>query len=413
MGYKNLVFELIAKLSGPGNILSVNRIFCRIGGLEFGLFVSQLLYWCDKGRDRDGWFYKSYKEWEEEIFIPERTLRRLIDSVKELGWLETKVKRVGNNPTLHYRIDQDGFCRWIVSVLPSQNVEGSGQIDANHVPAKLHGTEGDNLAGTLYTSITTPNTQELQTTRKNRTTVLSGGQKINSQSNQTIENRSNNPRESNGDNSGLVELVGPERKEEVDAPDRSNVQKIDQNKPPPPYENIRRKAVTDAEIVEEDRARNAPVLKMFGDMAKQAGSRYETVMNWAKQYKTLDSAVDYIKETSYVVWENTGFVPHGSKSGWSNAISTLYEACGSNEQILIQALKEGEKARREKGLIFSGPRSYLNFARNALAIVERDSRPLPTVIVDANAPVVKLDRSSQGTGRTVTLSNGKVRVDVN
>lgn len=118
MSYQQDVFSLIARFSGQENMLSVPRAFCEAtGSLEAGMLLSQLLYWSDKGHDPEGWFYKSYIEWSEHLFLTEYQVRKFSKQFEEAGFLEVKLKKVNGSPTLHYRIKRGEFSEWILKNL--------------------------------------------------------------------------------------------------------------------------------------------------------------------------------------------------------------------------------------------------------------------------------------------------------
>ena len=115
MSYQKDVFSLVSNLSGSDNILAVPRLFCKMtGSLESGIFLSQLLYWSDKGNDPDGWFYKSLEEWSEETFLSEYHVRRSTKLFQDAGFLRTELRKVGNAPKVHYKIDRLNFSEWIM-----------------------------------------------------------------------------------------------------------------------------------------------------------------------------------------------------------------------------------------------------------------------------------------------------------
>src|SRR5690606_8506648 len=91
------------------------------GGLEAGTLLSQMLYWCDKGKD--GWFYKSYVEWEDEVFLSEYQVRKHTKQFIEWGIVETKLQKVNGAPVLHYRIIRENFSEWILKNLRNHDTE--------------------------------------------------------------------------------------------------------------------------------------------------------------------------------------------------------------------------------------------------------------------------------------------------
>jgi hypothetical protein len=104
------------------------------GSLEGGMFLSQLIYWADKGGNKEGWFYKSYPEWYEECFLSEYQIRKLAKDFADKGFLETILKKANGSPTLHYRINRDALANWILKNLsidterfknPSFDIQGT------------------------------------------------------------------------------------------------------------------------------------------------------------------------------------------------------------------------------------------------------------------------------------------------
>jgi len=103
------IFNLIRQLTGQANILTIPRIFIHYtGSVEAALLLSQIIYWSDRN-PRGPWFYKSYKEWEQEIGLSIKKLRRAANILKVKKLIKTKVKKANGSPTLHYLFDQDAF----------------------------------------------------------------------------------------------------------------------------------------------------------------------------------------------------------------------------------------------------------------------------------------------------------------
>ena len=71
------VYALIAQFSGQANILTIPRLFIDWTGDHLtALLLSQIIYWSSRTNDPDGWFYKSAKEWEEELTGMQKWLKR-------------------------------------------------------------------------------------------------------------------------------------------------------------------------------------------------------------------------------------------------------------------------------------------------------------------------------------------------
>jgi len=95
--------KLIERLLAERHILYRRDFAVMFGGVCPGLFLSQLFYWGDKGRDENGWIYKTMEDWTKETGMSRKELERARRILKEHGVLEEKrgVSR------MDYRIDMD------------------------------------------------------------------------------------------------------------------------------------------------------------------------------------------------------------------------------------------------------------------------------------------------------------------
>jgi hypothetical protein len=83
--------------------IAYHRAFARIGGgATAGLFLSQCFYWSPRG-SKDGWFYKSANEWEEETGLTVQEQRTARAKLKAIGVLEQHLK--GVPATLFFRVN--------------------------------------------------------------------------------------------------------------------------------------------------------------------------------------------------------------------------------------------------------------------------------------------------------------------
>lgn len=74
----------IAYQPGLGQVISVNA----------GVMLSQLLYWYDRGANRDGWVYKTVSEMNAETGLTRYQQETAIKKCEELGILEVKLKGI-------------------------------------------------------------------------------------------------------------------------------------------------------------------------------------------------------------------------------------------------------------------------------------------------------------------------------
>lgn len=110
MSRQSEIFSLIQHLTGQKNILTVPRAFIAYtGSLEAALLLSQIIYWSDRTKNPQGWFYKSYLDWQAELSLSKHKVNTAVNQIKSKGILKTKVKKANGNPTLHYRFDANAF----------------------------------------------------------------------------------------------------------------------------------------------------------------------------------------------------------------------------------------------------------------------------------------------------------------
>lgn len=120
----------IKRLTGQSQTLSVPKAFVEsFGEWPMAVFFSQLLYWSGVvGDENGGWFYKSYQDWQEEILLTERQLRRCSEDLQKMGLIIVEVRKVNGAPTLHWRVDDEAFGEWFKHLpLESGSVKRSNE----------------------------------------------------------------------------------------------------------------------------------------------------------------------------------------------------------------------------------------------------------------------------------------------
>jgi hypothetical protein len=138
------IFSLIKSVSGQHNVLTIPRLFLDRLDSDFptALMLSQLVYWSDKGKQEDGYIYKSDADWEKEIGVSRRQSRRARKRLCELGLIETKIKKANGAPTVHYRLKKDELVKWIVPKGPFDSTE-TGQSLTEITPETTTQTASD------------------------------------------------------------------------------------------------------------------------------------------------------------------------------------------------------------------------------------------------------------------------------
>lgn len=90
------------------------------GTLNSALLMSQILYWGDRTKDPEGWFYKTDTDWLKEIGLQVKAVRNAKALLIGRGCVETKIKRDSHgNAVTHYRVAKNfelDFETWLLSL---------------------------------------------------------------------------------------------------------------------------------------------------------------------------------------------------------------------------------------------------------------------------------------------------------
>lgn len=114
------IMEIIKELTGQANILTIPRMFIKItGDLNSGLLLNQIIYWTGKGYNKEtGAFYKTYREWEEEIGLGKNQVEYSKKRLEKLQLIDTMVLRAEGSPTVHYKLNY----KKLVELIKSESV---------------------------------------------------------------------------------------------------------------------------------------------------------------------------------------------------------------------------------------------------------------------------------------------------
>jgi len=115
----NLNKVLLANFSGQDNCLTVPKLYVKLlGKFDRAHVLNQIIFWSNKSTvGEDGWFHKSYDEWEDETLIKQKTLERIFNEIKERKLCETKVKKVNGLNRLWVRPDLDNILGALEQIL--------------------------------------------------------------------------------------------------------------------------------------------------------------------------------------------------------------------------------------------------------------------------------------------------------
>lgn len=94
MNNRDYISSIITQFSGQNNIIPIPVIYIEITeDYHTAALLNQLIYWSDRTSRKDGYFYKSYKEWEEEIQLSKYQVMRATKKLKNMGIVETALKK--------------------------------------------------------------------------------------------------------------------------------------------------------------------------------------------------------------------------------------------------------------------------------------------------------------------------------
>jgi hypothetical protein len=99
------VKSLLSNLVGTANFIAFPKILMNMCNkdADITIFLSQLMYWHD--RSKDGWVYKTYEDFDDEICLSQRKVRKSKKYLEEKGWIEIDFKRtINGTPKVHYRV---------------------------------------------------------------------------------------------------------------------------------------------------------------------------------------------------------------------------------------------------------------------------------------------------------------------
>lgn len=113
----------ISIISGNDNYILVNKFYLEfMRDLQGAVFLSQLTFWADKGKNREGWIYKTQEQWFNETGIKKFKIAQITKELESRGIIETKVMKVNGNPIKHYRLLYDNYLKEVEEVLENKQM---------------------------------------------------------------------------------------------------------------------------------------------------------------------------------------------------------------------------------------------------------------------------------------------------
>lgn len=132
--------ELVFKILGDRPVAYHPKLARAVGGVKQTIFVCQLLYWDGKGKDPEGWVYKTQPEIEEETGLTRYEQETVRKSLCAMGVLEEKL--AGVPAKLHYRLNLSTLYDAIqFAYTPQSSLQEHPKLDCDNTP----NLDGDSL----------------------------------------------------------------------------------------------------------------------------------------------------------------------------------------------------------------------------------------------------------------------------
>jgi hypothetical protein len=122
--------------------IAFHRVFATVGGGAVeGLLLSQAFYWSKTttAKERDGWFYHSHAEWEEETALTRREQQTARKHLCEKKLLEERIGvQPGEGRVVWFRVNRDALCEALKAISsPEGSHKRAGRV-ASKRPTPLH-----------------------------------------------------------------------------------------------------------------------------------------------------------------------------------------------------------------------------------------------------------------------------------
>lgn len=137
MNNRDYISSIITQFSGQSNVIPIPVVYIEITeDYPSAALLNQMIYWSDRSSRKDGYFYKSYNDWYEELHLTEYQVRRATKKLKSFGFVDTALKKANGAPTLHYKVDTKEVSEWILKKLKNGNLRNS-RMDSEETQESL------------------------------------------------------------------------------------------------------------------------------------------------------------------------------------------------------------------------------------------------------------------------------------
>src|SRR3990167_11550865 len=132
--------------------IAYHRVFVTLtGSVKAAILLSQAVYWQKRAKQKDGWWYKSAKEWEDETGLTRHELDKAKKDCEK--YLKTDLR--GVPATVHWKVEDDRLMADLLAENRQSSLTESGKLDVRK-PANKIATNWQTLKESETTTETTP-----------------------------------------------------------------------------------------------------------------------------------------------------------------------------------------------------------------------------------------------------------------
>ena len=122
--------ELLSKFAGQDAFITTPRIYYQLTKcLNKSYLLNQIVFYTGKSTMlKDGWFYKTYEEWCEELFLTDRTLRSYFKEFVKKEWIDMRIQKINGIRTPLFRANTEKITLALLALnLPPPEPSGTTQ----------------------------------------------------------------------------------------------------------------------------------------------------------------------------------------------------------------------------------------------------------------------------------------------
>lgn len=113
----NDISNVIEPLNKQYGIIQVPYIYLKlVGDYNTAALLNRIVYWSDRATRDDGFFHKTYDEWQNEMYLSEYQVTRSVKKLKEMNLVETTVKKVDGTPKNHYKVNFEELAFQLIKI---------------------------------------------------------------------------------------------------------------------------------------------------------------------------------------------------------------------------------------------------------------------------------------------------------